>query len=1117
MKNCFIIQLIIIICTAFHIQQIEACPTQNNYANDDVELTPFGKKKKKKKQEKITDLIGKRPNQDQPEKANRDQNSAGSNPEQPSHKPEDTKPDSILAEKVKYDKPTFYAKITRKNGWLVGVGKALTEEQASHLEIYYKLSRKNKAGHWTLVETFDGYGNPISPQIKNLYLWEEQILDVSKWAFTSDASGETVYQERAMNTDSSTAYVFTPTKVGEREYMGFYTDRWGLPMNLLKKDSGSPDRVLITRDNRGFDVLIKYIDGNGAPQKNENGAFMTHNEYDDEGNMTLSESLNILGERMIDDWGNCGWKSIYRNGQNVESWYFDAEGLPIRMPMIKESARNVYGYRYEYDDYGRTTATMYIDEMGNPDVDNRGVHMIRSDYNEHGMQVMRAYYDINGNLCNGYLDKIAQINNRFDTEGRITFSEFRDKDNNYVINNDDFCRQEVEYHKNKEIKRITYYIPDDSNLTKLVKATEYTSDGKGNSIIKYYDGSGYIKTDSVDVLQRPILSAWYDMQGNPVENLRDYHKEITTYDDEHNTVTKLWVDKNGKPAKHVFLQDYSMSVVTTDSINHIVKEKQFIEETLINSFEDVLDPKSEKIIQHNELTAYGEAARIGWENRLYYRIKRSIDFNGKQTVYYGQNEFGEPSYIMEQSRNGAFFLRDEINNRYFDEDFNEINIDGFIYRLPRVYCIEVTDTAIAYPLGLKNGDIIVSYGNWTSCDNLKTDINHFYLETILQANVAKNITLLRHHPAEKSSEIIKISLPPGKTSDLGFYPHIICYTKKEAQRLRQTCEQYGISLSQPITESDSTTIWLAIQRKGSPDYTDFYFSPTISNKDPGIILYANTDDEKWSVRKNGGTHVALDNETDTIIEEVVTSDYEVADSDEVVEESVDDNSYTISEKLPFSTRFLKRTLFVTHDLNSLNSLNERYSSKSNLKIVPVKVNQSLMKRIQEFYTLHGSEIPNDYDIDDYRAMNDPNITSRKLIGKWNMIDQISDDLTANLTLELNKHHHQASFSILLTWNDPAGLRVHINAMPKWKLSGVCLELDFDNTDVTCEAEKVEGLTLSEDEQSQINHYVERIKKKIENFTLESIFNNSYFVVTELNKNQMTILDGDTERVFNKVK
>lgn len=1125
MKRYLIIQLIFILCIASPIEQIKAHSAHNQYANNDDDLTPFGKKKKKKKEEKIANLVGKTPSQNKNDKPQNEEGTKRVNVTQPLSKPQDSKPDSVLAEKVKYDKPVYYAQVTRKDGWLVGVGKPLSQEQASHLGIYYKLSRKNKAGHWTLVETFNGYGNPTNPDFEFTYLWRDQIKDVCKWAFMSDATGETVYQERAMNADSTTVYVFSPTKIGEREYLGSYTDPLGLPMNLLKKESGSPSRVLISRDKRGFDILIKYIDDNGALQKNEEGAFMCRKEYDDEGNMTLSESLDMLGERMIDDCGNCGWKSVFRNGQCVETWYFDAEGLPMRMPMIKERAHNVYGFRYEYDQYGRLTATMHVDDKGNPDVDQHGVYMSRIVYNEHGKAIKQTYHDINGNLCNGYLDRIAQRNMQFDAKGRITLLEYRDKAGNYAIDEDDDCRQEVEYHKNGEVKRLTDYTLGKSAHSDIDKYIEYYSDVKGNTITKFHDvldSIDIIKIDSVDALRRPILTAWYDLQGNPI-NRDEYHKETTAYadGDKHNTVTKLWVDKNGKPVKPSYLQNYSMSVVTTDSTNHIVREKRYDGELLVNSFEDVVDPKSGETILRNDLTAYGEAARVGWSNKLYYSIKRAINFNEKQNVHYGQNEFGEPSYISGLARRDVFFLYDDINDRYFDEDFNEIETSDmyrFILRLPRVYCIEVTDTAIAYPLGLRNGDIIISYGNWTASDDLKANMNNFYLETILQANVAKNTILLRHHPAEKSSEIVKIMLPPGKTSDLGFYPHMIYYTKKEIQRLKQTCEHYGVLLSKPVTRKDKATLWLAIQKKGAPDYTDFYYSPTINNRDPGIILYANADEEKWSFRKNCWTQPERNDETEAIIEEaeVITEDDEAADA---VKESDDDASHFIhyvSDESPLLSMFTKRVLFITNDLKGLSSLNESYTNSENLDIIPVRADSSLLQQVMEFYTLHNGEIPNDYDIDDYRAMNDPAITSRKLIGKWNMTVQRTDNLTADFTLELDKSD-QASCSILLTWNDPAGLKVRLNARPKWILFGICLELYFDGVSVTCEQEEVPGLTLSEDEQNLIDDYVERIKGRLEDFTLEEIFNTNYFVVKELGKKQMTVLDGDTERVFTKVK
>ena len=85
----------------------------------------------------------------------------------------------------------------------------------------------------------------------------------------------------------------------------------------------------------------------------------------------------------------------------------------------------------------------------------------------------------------------------------------------------------------------------------------------------------------------------------------------------------------------------------------------------------------------------------------------------------------------------------------------------------------------------------------------------------------------------------------------------------------------------------------------------------------------------------------------------------------------------------------------------------------------------------------------------------------------------------------------------------------------------CREVDKFNVKNTHKPEitKVEGKGLTEEQMTSLRNVATEIKTTLEyySFSLNTIFNEDYFVVMVLNKMQMTVLDGDTERVFTKVK
>ena len=981
--------------------------------------------------------------------------------------------------------------------------------------------------------------------------WIEPLQSVCKWAFHADASGKTVIQELAMDADSSIVFVFTPTKIADRQYMGSYTDKWGLPIYLRTDESGGHDncasRVIITRDENGYDGLIAFVDDNGNPQKNDDGAYMTQQLFDEKGNQTLGASLDLLGNRMIDDWGNCGWIATYQNGFKVETQNFDENGNPIRMPKLKEGSENVYGYRYYPDKFGRDTTIAVIDADGNPDVGSDGIHKICRKYNDHGQVIYEAYYDLNGHLCNDLESGCAKVFMQYDRKGRKVLTEFKDKYDNYVTVNYDYCKEELAYKNDSEytmIRKIDY-IPDESDKKKLVKSFEYIQDEKGNAISTSFSDN-YKKVESVDSLQRPILAEWYDLDNNPSDYWADYHKHITTYDDNNGVKTEQWFDAEGKPSYNEYSRNYSTLVTINDGIKHTIRELQFKGDTLIRAYEKVTDPKTGQIIQQYDLTPYGEQARVGWGDNLYYHYRVHYGLNGKQKTTIGLNEFDEPSYSRtigtdeqvfyiqvepsnENEDTGSYYITHnpyEYNKHYYDENCNEISSYGmeyFIAELPRAYCIEITDTAAAaYNLGMRNGDIIVSYGDWRASKDLNANMNDFYLETILKVHSPKSITLLRHHPSEKSSEIVKLLLPAGKVSDLGFYPHKIYYTQKEKERFIQTCINSGEPLTAPFIEGGAS-ILLAVQKKGSMSTTPFYYDSEKPNKDAGIVLYDKSDRNIWSIRKNAREDVLSEaapadetHGTDVAIAEAAKAIEEAA----LVAEAVVDTVVDVYEP-ENDTYFSQRQIFLTHDMNDLCELNDGYYTNytnGGLEIIPVTVSKSFLERIQEFYAINSGSIPSDLDRNDYLAMNDPAITTDKMIGKWHMNAKLTEIVTADLTLKLNKNN-QATFSLQLSWLEGnMELSCLYHSTPKWSLNGVCLEFDFDEVNATSEITKIEGKGLSEEEMTAFKEIAENIRERLESyFSLYSVFDEDYFVVKELTKKEMKVLDGQKERVFTKVK
>lgn len=886
----------------------------------------------------------------------------------------------------------YYAKITKKNGWMVGVGKGLTYDEASHLSCYYKLSLKNYAGNWTRIEAYNGYGNlttfhDIGTYLVNQFddadsgvnqIWRERLLNVCKWEFIGDPSGQIVVQERALDFEDNVVYVYNPVKIGPNKYTGSYTDRWGMPIFMrtdsLGNDIGYANYVHIERDNRGFDVKLAYSDRYGSPQFNKDGSYMTYREYDDNGNQTKEASMNIVGNYMIDAWGNCGWEAKYENGNQVSSTYFDATWKPMRMPTDRTTNDNVYGYIYEYDEYGRNTIRYAVDDKGQPDVNQSGVHMVKTKYNDKGAYTYRGYFDLSGKLCSSGESGVAEEIFEFDSFGNSTLVEFKDKNGCYVVNPDyGFCKREMKTKDNDIYKQIEYIT--NPNTNQLIKSFEYTKDDYGHTRRVWYQENRVI-VDSVDALGNNVVHAWYDLEGTPTEDYDGIHIHTNRVD--KNTVIEEWRDADGE-----FVLNnggYSKSITIIDNDRVTITNYQYYYNALKQSFTKQFTPNFEQISAQWDITPYGEHARVGWWDNLHYICEVDYNFHGDIRTMVARNEFGEASYITSLGNEGKVYHFMDTNNgsiRYYDEFGRLIPEDGmkeFMQELPKAICIEVTDTTIANQYGIKNGDIVISYGNWMVLDDLNTNIYEFYLAAILSADSEKHVTLLRHHPEISKSEIVKCILPEGKTSDLGFYPHMIYYTQKEKDRLINTCADHNVKLPN-VDYNNEYTLLLAIPIKGAYLTTTLYHDPSYGVHDPGVVLSGNEtygkNTDRWDISQS--------------IEEWQSMDmFKIRDSH----------------------------LYISQDGNSVRHIHKKFKGYGGMRFIPIEVSKSIYDKFVDCYS--GSSDKSTKKNDEYSS------TYTDLIcGEWktSMSDidiflTINKDQTCNIKCEL-RHSEQIDESMII--------------------------------------------------------------------------------------------------------
>ena len=992
---------------------------------------------------------------------------------------------STLVVKIKATTDSvFYLNVTKRNGWPEGVGKPLAKKDLSHIPVYYVLSNKNKAGKWTFMRAFDAYGklttnhswgtyivNPNDEEDKGANTqWADKLKTVCQWQFIGDTDEKEVVQERALDENKNIVFCYNIVKVSENKrdgssmYAGSYTDAFALPI-FMRTDStgnykGKANFVQVKRDKRGYETLFAFTDETGRIRLNKDGAYQTRKDYDDKGRQIREASLDLFGNQMLDDFGNCGWQNTVDDyGCILSAKYFGANNEPIRMPGIRGSEK-IYGYEFAYDKYHREKDRWYlVDSLGTHGSNEYGVFHSVTEYNNHGERILLSHYDKDRKLVGSDKYGIAQVKTEFDDEGNLLFVELRNKEGKPTNGYGDYCRKVLEYDRRKgNLLSHTEYIKNENDST--IISFQYENDSLGNEI-RYWYKEGYCRVDSVDSKGRATLEAWYDLKGNPIANPNDeinaWHKHKVSYNDAINTEIQEWLDSTDSPYYNVdysLSNKYNLSIDQTDNAKNTITNTQYLRPFgLIQKFVKEFDDQG-NIVAQWDVTPYGEQARVGWWNNLFYRCNVTYNMYGKMKDMLGVNEFNEPSYLVSLNDNGEVYHYTDLGI-YYDEHSQVIPADSmavFKERLPKAFCIEVTDTAIAYPLGLRNGDIILSYGDWATCEDLRSNLNYFYLETILKNDVAKKVAVLRHNVEKKTSSIMWLDLPKGKPSELGFYPHMIYYTEKEALRLHNTCSKYSFAYGKD-EEKEGKLVLMGVQLKGGLIQTRFYHFPQFNYKDPGFLLYAS---EKYSKG------------TDTW--SVVNDDVE-----------------TWTKNIMFNSAFGGETeLYLTQDFENIKKLSKTSSGNRGLRIVPITIPVETYNKMTKCYVA-SPEISNarvslmETMLNKVVSTPTTKIKTKKIVGSWTASCS-EDGVTLNIGIALDKDNHVNVKTLICAYGeisegDTLSLRATSSAAGTWSISDG-LTFEYDEETKSLSIDSIDIISTSESKRQQLLNELNQSKSEL---------------------------------------
>lgn len=308
----------------------------------------------------------------------------------------------------------YYREVVRKYGWMEGLGEPISLSIAHHLPYYYRMSMKNNKGHWQHVEALHGDSMTVSHPISTYIIdkgqtddalankeWVKLLNTVTQWMFITNFEGDEVYEERSYDADNNMVYSYSSIRNKDGRMTGSYNDAWGRPADMREDSTTTYGSVVcITYDCHGYDSIIDYLDGQGMRKFNNNGVDQTRYYYDDRGYILSAMSCNCVGDRIHDNWGNCGFTMTYDHHKRQRSTiYRNKEWVPMRMPATRAGIEQTF-IRCDYlqDQWGRDSIATVLTINGLPDQTLSGIHRIVFNYRDDGILLSKTYFGIDNNI-----------------------------------------------------------------------------------------------------------------------------------------------------------------------------------------------------------------------------------------------------------------------------------------------------------------------------------------------------------------------------------------------------------------------------------------------------------------------------------------------------------------------------------------------------------------------------------------------------------------------------------------------------------------------------------------------------------------------------------------------
>ena len=557
-----------------------------------------------------------------------------------------------------------YASYTTINGWPIGIGKKLGDDDKKNMPIYYQLIRKGFYSKNTRVNVLNNQKELTRNKFSEsplVGLYETEGSDerakifaniqrqVAYWIYSPDNDKKNLLRKTAYDMNGEELYTI--------QYFRSSTQSAEDSVNLSKEKL----------------LWANYLDKDGKSlQIRDNGADRVRIRVDDHGRYTGYQFYSETGTPQPNHEGVYGYRYVLgEDGRILQKQYVDEFGDPI-------SYRNL-SYK-AFDEYGRWTVSTFGKAKYSKDLvvftmKNRTDSLI---FGEHGDLKYRS-------------ETLSGENNMYHyTRGKIfKCSRYR----NGILK---YCRQDLPQNDNNVSEIRVFWA--DSLIPYRIKREEKRS---GKNTIAYYGGK-----DSIHINEPLMITP----RGN-------YHKLVTDTIQEGNLIriSKQYLD-NKEELSSQYYQNQQVFYINEkgETVKSILYHNNMIDKATIYEYEDG------QLIAQSVMGIEGTPIRYPkWDERhlCYYKLKQVRNFSNTIVAVKALNEFGDESLITFDNMRYYIGILPSKEIWVNDENSTVYGSQVYITSIMPItdnnqveYIHIINRTGEWYKAGVRDGDLLLSEG-----------------------------------------------------------------------------------------------------------------------------------------------------------------------------------------------------------------------------------------------------------------------------------------------------------------------------------------------------------------------------------------------------------------------